>query len=107
MRPGPLEIILIIVIIIAAAVLARIFRGRRIARQSQDSAEEADAGATDGRAPGPRRIFRRTGIAGIIAGVILLIASVSMFRWAFHSYLWAFVIMAIGFVIVFLTRKKG
>ena len=106
MRPGPLEIILIIAIIIAVVILARIFRG------SRRTAEEEDETTTDVTVrmsqTNPRlySLLNKTGIAFIISGIIALIAALSIFRWAFQSYLWAVLVIAIGFIIVFLSRKK-
>lgn len=106
MRPGPLEIILIIAIIIAVVILARIFRG------SRRTAEEEDETTTDVTIrmsqTNPRlySLLNKTGIAFIISGIIALIAALSIFRWAFQSYLWAVLVIAIGFIIVFLSRKR-
>ena len=99
MKPGIWEIIVIVVLIVVVAIIARVLRGSRIkARENAEAREETT--------PGPRRIVRRTGIAGIAVGVILLAAAVSMFRYAFQSYLWGFVIIAVGLVLIFLTRKR-
>jgi len=105
MRPGPLEIILIIVVIIAVAVIARIIRTGRIAtRRNGDSTIDITTSP-----PEKNRMwnfFNRTGIALIIAGILFLIAAASMLRYAFQSYALAFTIIAVGFIIVFVLRKK-
>ena len=98
MRPGPLEIILIIAVIIAVVVIVRIIRSGRGTAHNRESPVE--------KTTGPRRIVSRTGIALMLTGVVLLLAGLSMFRWAFQMYLWAFVIIAIGGITLFLSRKK-
>jgi uncharacterized membrane protein len=95
MRPGPLEIILIITVIIAVAVIARILRtGRGAARANEGPTTDVTASP-----PGESRMhgfFNGTGFALIVAGVVALVAAVSLFRWLLQSYLWAFVLIAIG-----------
>ena len=106
MRPGPLEIVLIIVIIAAIVIAARIFRsGLGSTEENNESATNATANPSqaDSRV---NKYLNRTGIAFIIGGIIALLAAVSFFRWAFQSYLWAAAVIVIGFIIVFLTRKK-
>lgn len=98
MKPGIWEIIIIVILIVVVAIIARVVRGSRLKAREDNAAAETS--------PGPRRIVRRTGIAGIAVGVILLAAAVSMFGYAFRSLWVGFVIIAIGLVLVFLTRKK-
>ena len=105
MRPGPLEIVLIIAVIIAVAVIARIIRtGRGTVGQSKASTTEVSADQ-----PASSRLWgflNRTGIVMVIAGVAALIAAISLFRWVLQSYLWAFILMAVGFILVLFSRKK-
>ena len=108
MKPGLQEIILIIVIIIAAAVITRIIRtSRGDTRRDKESSGNSPVITSQNKTYRLRRLLSRTGWGSIIAGILLLLAAVSMFKWAFQSYLWAFIIIAIGFVIVFMSRKKG
>ncbi|MFC2068426.1 hypothetical protein ACFLTP_05415, partial [Chloroflexota bacterium] len=51
-------------------------------------------------------ILKRIGIIFTLAGVMLLLASLSMFRWAFQSYLWSFIVIGIGTVLIYLSKKK-
>jgi tellurite resistance protein TehA-like permease len=106
MRLGPLEIAIIIVVIIAIAVIARIVRFRGTAKQNEVSSVSIPVKSAEERTSRPRSLLRKIGLAFILTGVILLIAGISMFRWAFQSYLWSYIIVAIGLVIVFLSRKK-
>ncbi len=104
---GPLEIALIIVVIMVVLILTRILRTR-----------DGDTGQNKGsppRAPGKsvgagttkmRPFLKRSGIALALIGAVLLFASLSLFRWAFQSYLWSFIIMAAGIALFFLSRKK-
>ncbi len=107
MRFGPLEIILIIVVIIVVAVLTRILRGDRDStRQNEDTYATVQPKPIGARTSKTRTILKRTGIAFTLAGVMLLLAGIGMFRWAFQSYLWSFVVIGIGTVLIYLSRKK-
>jgi len=107
MRLGPLEIVFIIVIIIAVVIIAR------LARRGRGTSTEQDEPPVDitGR---PRQrntnrfqgFFKRTGIGLVLASIILLIVGIGMFHWAFQIYMWSFVIIAIGSIMILLTRGK-
>lgn len=107
MRLGPLEIVLIIAVIIAIAVIARIARSRGSATvhkgsTNRDISEKRSEG-TPGRLWG---FLNRTGIVLVIGGVVAFIAAVSLFRMVLQSYLWAFILVAVGLILVLLSRKK-
>ncbi len=107
MRLGPFEIIVTIVIISAIAVIARIFRSNRVAtRQSEKSHEESQAKPVKVGTSKIRSNLKRAGITFTLVGIVLLLASISLFRWAFQGYLWSLIIVAIGLVLLFLSRKK-
>lgn len=107
MRLGPLEIILIIVVIIAIALLTRILRTNRgSAQQNKESSVDTQIKPTEVRTSKIQSLFKRIGIAFTLTGIILLLAGIGMFRWAFQSYLWSLIIIAIGIVLIFLSRKK-
>ena len=107
MRFGLLEIILIIVVIIVAAVLTRILRGNRDStRQNEETYVTVQPKSIGARTSKTRNILKRTGIAFAFAGLILLLAGIGMFRWAFQSYLWSFIVIGIGTVLIYLSRKK-
>lgn len=107
MRPGPMEIAIIIVVIIVAAMITRILRTRQAAsRQDKESPAGQPARQVKGKAGSTRHSLTRTGITLILAGGILLLAGITFFRWAFQTYSWAFVIIAIGIVMTFLSRKR-
>ncbi len=106
MRLGPLEIFLVIVVIIAIAVIARIVRTRSGTSESGEDTNGVTTTPAGDSTGNLRSLFNRTGIALIIGGIIFFLAAAGMFRYAFHSFGLAFIILAIGFIIVFLLRKK-
>jgi membrane protein required for beta-lactamase induction len=107
MRPGPLEIVTIIAIIVAISLVVRIFRTRRKAgAQSNKPTADTVIWQRKEQTNQIRRRIRRTGTTFILAGIILLLASISMFRWAFQSYMWSFIIIALGLALILLSRKK-
>jgi hypothetical protein len=107
MRIGPLEIALIIIIIIAAAIIARIVRGGRLAGSSKNSTvPDTPAGVREDRTSKIWAYFNRTGIALVIIGFLALLAAASFFRLVLQSYLWSTIVIAIGLLLVFLSRKK-
>jgi len=105
MRLGPLEIVLIIVVVIAVAVIARIVcTGRGIAKRNEATTSEATTSQ-----PERNRLWgylNGTGIVMIVAGIAALIAAVSLFRLVLQSYLWAFILMAAGTILVLFSRKR-
>ena len=107
MRPGLLEIVIIIVAIIAIVVITRIVRtGRGTARQNEESSVDIPGKPVRGEKSRTRSFLTRVGVALILAGGILLVAGITMFRWAFQSYWWAFIFVAIGLILLFLSRKR-
>ena len=107
MRLGLLEIIVIIAIIIAIAVITRIFRtSRGIAKQNKESPVGAPVKPVGERTGRPGNFLKRAGVACILTGGVLSLAGISMFRWAFQSYSWAFIIVVIGLVLLFLSVKR-
>jgi len=107
MRPGPIEIVIIIVVIIAIALATRIFRANRDAEtQSKKSSAEIQSRQEEPRASRARSHIKRSGIAFILAGIILLLVGISILKWAFQTYMWSLIIVILGFVLLFLSKKK-
>ena len=107
MRLGILEIVIIIAIIIAIALVTRIYRGNRDApEQSNKSSEEIIHRQAKEKAGRTHSYLKRVGAAFFIAGIIIALAGMSMFRWAVQSYVWSFIIVGVGLVLLFLSRKK-
>ena len=96
MRPGPLEIVLIIVVVICIALIARIVRpvGRSSAGDERKSPPRA------------KGFLNKAGIALIIVGIVVLAAAASLFRWVLQSYLWATILIASGVIMLLLARRK-
>ena len=107
MRIGVLEIIVIIVIIIAIVLIARIARPKpKDTARNETSPSDITPWQAKGESARMRNRSRRLGIAFVVAGVLFALAGISMFRWAVQGYVWAFVAMGIGFVLLFLPRRK-
>ena len=99
MRPGPLEIVLIIFVIIAVLVIARILGPDR--RESQKN-RKSGARTNDRSA----KFLGRTGIALIIAGGLTLIAGVSMLQWLLHNYVLSIVLIVVGIIVYMISRRR-
>ena len=107
MRPGILEIVVIITIIIAIVLVTRIYRSDRdTTEQSKKASEEITRCQVNENAGRTRSYLRKVGIAFFIAGIILALAGMSMFRWAVQSYVWSFIIMGVGLAFLFVSRKR-
>ena len=103
MRIGLLEIIVTVIIIIAIVLIARIARAK-----PKDTAQnkESPTDITSWRVKDRLGRTKRLGIAFVVAGILFALAGISMFRWAVQGYVWAFVAMGIGLVLLFLSRRK-
>jgi membrane protein implicated in regulation of membrane protease activity len=107
MRLGPLEIVLIIVVIIAIAVIARIARSRdRVAGQKETANTEVTVKPPERTSSRVWDFLNKTGIVLVVGGLAAFIAAVSLFRMVLQSYLWAFILMAVGLILVIYSRKK-
>lgn len=107
MRIGLLEIIVIAVIIIAIVLIARFARAKPedITRNEEPPTYITTKPVKD--SSGRIRYYsKRLGTAFIIAGILFALAGISMFRWALQGYVWAFVAMGLGFVLLLLSRRK-
>ena len=102
---SPLEIILIIVVVIILALTVRIVRmGRVPARQSIKANKD-----TSGKATAKHKTasyLNRSGITLVITGIVAFIAAAGLFRWALQGYLWAFILIALGALLVVISRNK-
>ena len=106
MRPGIQEIIVIIAVVTIVGILTRVLGARRTAAQKEQLSADTSTQPAERIKNRARRFPMRAGIALILLGFILLFAGVGMFRWAFQSYMWSFIIIAVGFLLVFVSRKK-
>ena len=106
MRLGWLEIVIIIIAIILILVVTRIVRVGRDITNTGGTSTKMSLEQTTGKPRKMTQRLRATGIIIIIIGIISLLAGVSFFKWAYWSFLWAFITIAIGFMMVFLSRKR-
>jgi len=107
MRLGTLEIIIIIIVIIVIALITRILRANRdAAAQIKKTSIEVPATQGKERKSKTRSYLKRVGITLTLAGLILALAGISMLKWAIQSYMWSFVIAAIGLALLLLSKRK-
>ena len=106
MRLGLLEIVIILIIIILILVVTRIVRvGRNITNTSKTSTEMS-LEQTTGKPGGTTRRLRAMGITFIIVGIISLLAGVGLFKGIYWSLLWAFIAVAVGLIMIFISGKR-
>ena len=107
MKLGILEIVIIIAVITAIALGTRIYRSSRDATgQSKKSSGEITHRPLKKKSGRTRSYLKRAGTAFFIAGIILALAGVGAFRWAVQSYVWSFIIIGAGLLLLFLSKKK-
>ena len=106
MRPGLLEIIIILIVIVLVLVVTRIVRAGRNSNDKSKTSDEMPIEQVAGKSKKVLQRLRATGIIFLFIGIISLLAGISMFKWLYWSYLWAFIAIAIGFAMVFVSRKK-
>jgi Ca2+/Na+ antiporter len=102
---SPLEIVLIIVVVLLIAFVARLVRTGCGAAGPKPAADQ-DTAACPPRNNRTASYLNRSGITLVIIGIIALIAAASLFRWVLQGYLWAFILIALGVMMVVLSRKK-
>ncbi len=104
MRLGLPEIVIILIIIILILVVTRIGRVRpNSTNENQASSDTPVEQVIEKR----RKLLQRLRIPGIIffiIGVSSLLIGISLFNWVYWSYLWALIAVAIGFVMVLMSR---
>ncbi len=106
MRLGWLEIAIIIIAVILVILVTRIIRVGRTINNKRQTSTEMSAEQITGKPRKMTQRLRAIGIIIIISGIISLLAGVSLFKWVYWSFLWAFVAIAIGFVMVLMSRKR-
>jgi len=65
-----------------------------------------EEGASEESAKARHRGLDILGIVLIVVGIFFLLASFDLFWWFHWSYLWAFVLVAVGSLIIFSARRK-
>ena len=105
--PGPIEIVIIIAVITALALVTRIFRAKRLATEDRkDSSAEISPRQGKVRKKRSRRRIKRLGITLTLVGIIVLVIGISLFRWAFQTYMWSGIVVAVGLVLLALSVKR-
>ena len=106
MRLGWLEIVAIIVAVILILIVTRIVRGVRTISSTNESSNKISGEQITDRPQKRTQRLRIIGIIAILIGIISLLAGVSLFKWIYWSFLLAFLAVAIGFVMVLISRKR-
>jgi phage shock protein C len=65
-----------------------------------------EEGASEEAAKAHHRGLNILGIILIVVGILFLLSSFDLFWWFHWGYLWAFVLVAIGLLIIFSARRK-
>ena len=110
MKLGPLEIILIIVVVMFVLVTIRTVGVGRPALQKAAVKGDKSSVEIPPQQAGKSLIkvsqLKVAGIVLVLISILMLLSGKSMFKWALNMYLWSFILLAIGMVILFFPRKK-
>jgi len=108
MRIGPFEIVLVIIILLVGLLVVRMAGAARNIRSDSKASSIQNQGKITKKIStrSTRRYARLAGISLIIIGIILLLSGVSLFKWVMWSYTWFFILVAAGFVVIFMSRRK-
>lgn len=101
---GPFEIIVILIIIVLIVVMARI---TRIQRKSRDRSKVVNDKNSEGTRRNQRNYGPLVGLALILVSVILLWSGARLLKWVIWSYSWFFILLVVGILILFVSRKRG
>lgn len=110
MRPSLLEIIISVLVLLIVLVAVRIIgagrpsRVRDAAKGKKSSLEIPERQVEQSSRKGLQ--IKLAGIVFILLSILLLLAGMSMFKWVLKSYLWAFILLAIGLLVIFMSRKR-
>lgn len=105
MKLGPLEIILILIVGLLVLLAVRMIgAGRPAVVKDKKSLEIPQQQVAESTGGGNQ--VKLAGIAFIIVAIITLLTGMSLFKWVMKLYLWAFIFMAIGVAIFFVSRKR-
>lgn len=106
MKLGLLEITLIIIIITLVLVAVRVVgAGRNTAYKVKNTSLEIPQRQVE-QSVGNGLRLRRAGVAFIVIAIILVLSAMSMFKWVMKGFTWSFIALAIGFAILFMSRKR-
>ena len=107
MRLGLQEIGIIIVVIVFIIVLARMSQASKNTNGGDAAPEISGRGKNKAKVKRkPRNHFRIVGIIFVAAGIVTMIANISLLKWAIWTNVWAAVIIALGFGAIALSRHR-
>ena len=107
MRLGLLEIGIIIAVAIIIFGITRIIQlGKNSARKTETSIETAKQKGMEETKRSHHPRVKITGIVLIVIGIVITLVSVNLLKWVFWSNIWAFIIVAIGLAVLFISRHK-
>jgi len=101
--PGIGEIVIILVVITIIFLAIRVLGAPTIRKRAEEDEEDADEKIKRTRSS---RI-QVLGIVFILAGILILLGSLNLVKWVFWGSIWAFIIVAIGAVTIFLARRSS
>jgi Ca2+/Na+ antiporter len=106
MRLGLLEIVIILIIITLFLVVTRIVRAGRNITNTDKTSPEMSPGQTTGKPGEMTQRLRAMGIIFIIVGILSLLAGIGLFKGIYWSLLWAFLAVAVGLIMIFISGKR-
>jgi hypothetical protein len=107
MRFGPQEIILVVLFIITVIMITFIARiGRSSTRRKYTPSEATMIKEFRQHMNRLYGFFKETGIALAGIGIILILSGLIAFKWTVPGYMWSFIIIVIGSIMLFMFRKK-
>jgi hypothetical protein len=107
MRFGPQEIILVVLFIIAIIMITFIIRIGRSSTRGKDTPSKATM-IEEFRQHMNRlySFFKEIGITLAAIGITLILSGIIAFKWTVPGYMWSFIIIVIGSIMIFMFRKK-
>lgn len=109
MKLGLLEIFVIILLVQLVLLAVRIIGAGRPSVRDVEKGKKSSLQIPDRQveqSSGKGHQLRLAGIVFALISVLLLLAGMSMFKWVMKAYLWSFILLAIGLMILFMSRKK-
>ena len=100
------EIIIIVLIIMAVLIITRVIRiGRSTIGHDEDNRPDVMMSQFERKTRRVFDFFMRVGISLVVIGVILIILSAALFKWAVQSYMWSAVIIVVGAIMFLIFRR--
>ena len=109
MRIGPFEIVLIIVLIFLMLLIVRMLgMARNVGNRNKVShGANGNQSQKNGiQTVKKKHYVRAGGLSLILIGILVLLSGLSLFKWIMWSYTGFFILVAVGFLILFLARKR-